>query len=86
MTPDTLDIIAQIGVNIFGLAAMFLIARKNKWGFVVGLASQPFWITSFVINRQWGLVCIAVLFTINWIYGIYEWFFKKEIKQQKIRE
>lgn len=37
-----LDIIAQAGVFIFGLIAIVLVAKKNKWGFVFGLLSQPF--------------------------------------------
>ncbi len=43
------DIIAQVGIVIFGAIAIILVAKKNKWGFVVGLLSQPFWfITSFI--------------------------------------
>lgn len=63
---------------LFGLPAIFLVARKNKWGFVLGLLSQPFFIITSAVNHQWGLFFMSFLYALNWIYGIYEWFFKKD--------
>jgi nicotinamide riboside transporter PnuC len=37
-----LDVIAQIGITILGVTTILLVAKKNKWGFVFGLLSQPF--------------------------------------------
>ncbi|MBD3248828.1 hypothetical protein GF336_02170 [Candidatus Woesearchaeota archaeon] len=71
-----LDTIAQFGLAIFGIAAITLVARKNKWGFVVGLISQPFFFITAVINRQWGLFVLSTIYTFSWIYGIYNWFYK----------
>ena len=76
----SLDFIANIGIAILGLIAIILVARKNKWGFVVGLASQPFWLLTSFLNKQWGVFFLSVVYTGVWIYGIYEWFYKKEIK------
>ncbi len=73
-----LDLISQIGLTIFGVAAIFLVAKKNKWGFVVGLFSQPFFFITSVINKQWGLFILSILYTFSWMFGIYEWFFKKK--------
>ena len=71
------DIISQVGVAIFGISAIILVSKKNKWGFVLGLLSQPFWyITSFT-NKQWGIFFLSIVYTGSWILGIYEWFFKK---------
>ncbi|MCX6799315.1 MAG: NUDIX domain-containing protein [Candidatus Diapherotrites archaeon] len=39
-----IETIAQVGITILSPWAMLLVARKNKWGFVVGLLSQPFWL------------------------------------------
>ena len=76
------DAIAQFGVFILGTSAIILIAKKNKWGFVVGLLSQPFWFITSIQNRQWGVVLVSVVYTCSWIFGIYEWFYKdKKIKQ-----
>ena len=72
-----LDTIAQIGVSTFGITAIILVARKNKWGFVFGLLSQPFWFITSILNRQWGVLFLSIIYTGTWIYGIYEWFYKK---------
>ncbi len=72
----TLDQISQIGIAILGLSATFLVARKNKWGFVLGLASEPFWILTAYYNHQWGIQLLNVVYVCTWSYGIYVWFFK----------
>ena len=76
-----LDTIAQFGIAIFGIAAIILVARKNKWGFVFGLLSQPFFYITSYINKQWGLFTLSLIYTGSWIYGIYMWFFKKPKKK-----
>lgn len=74
----TLDTIAQMGITIFGVSAIILVARKNKWGFVLGLASQPFWLITSYINKQWGVLLLSVVYVGSWAYGVYEWFFKNK--------
>lgn len=71
------DTIAQIGIFIFGVLGIILVARKNKWGFVFGLLSQPFWYITSIQNKQWGIVMVSVVYTFSWAYGVYEWFWKK---------
>lgn len=74
---QTLDLISQIGLAIFSLSAIILVAKKNKWGFVLGFISQPFWIITSLINKQWGVLLLSIVYIGSWGYGIYEWFFKK---------
>jgi nicotinamide riboside transporter PnuC len=69
------DTISQIGVSIFGITAIVLVAKKNKWGFVFGLASQPFWFITSFINQQWGVLLLCFMYTATWLYGVDEWFF-----------
>lgn len=76
------DNISQIAITILSATAIILVAKKNKWGFVLGLASQPFWFVTSLINQQWGVFIVSIIFTGSWMLGIYEWFFKKE----KIKE
>jgi nicotinamide riboside transporter PnuC len=71
------DIIAQIGVFIFGVLGIFLVARKNKWGFVFGLLAQPFWLITSYTHGQWGVFLVTIFYTGSWFYGIYVWFGKK---------
>lgn len=73
-----LDALSQVGVAFFGIIAIILVSRKNKWGFVFGLASQPFWFITSYCNKQWGVFLLTIIYTLTWAYGIYEWFRKKE--------
>ena len=73
-----LDTIAQVGLAVLGITAIILVARKNKWGFVFGLLSQPFFFITSYINGQWGLFLLNIVYTISWAYGIYNWFKKKK--------
>ena len=70
------DQISQICIFIFGIVAIVLVARKNKWGFVFGAVSQPFWFITSFINKQWGIFFVSFAYAVSWIYGIYKWFFK----------
>jgi len=73
----TWDGISQIIIFFFGISAIILIDRKNKWGFVIGLASQPFWLITSYINHQSGVFLLSIVYTFAWMYGIYRWFYKK---------
>ena len=77
-----LDNISQVVIFILGTAAIILVARKNKWGFVAGLVSQPFWYITAYINHQWGVFFVSFIYTVSWSYGIYEWFFKDKNKKE----
>jgi hypothetical protein len=48
------DLISQIAIFILGAGSIILVAKKNKWGFVLGLASQPFWFITAIVNHQGG--------------------------------
>lgn len=69
-----LDFISQIIIPISGVSAIFLIARKNKYGFLVGLLGQPFWLYSSFHNKQWGIFVASIIYTLNFSYGCYLWF------------
>lgn len=72
-----LDEISQIAIFTFGILSIILIARKNKYGLVFGLLSEPFWFITTYINKQWGVFLVAIIYTLSYIYGIYNWFKKK---------
>lgn len=77
----TLDTIAQAGVFVSGVTAILLVARKNKWGFVVGLISQPFWFYTTYYHKQWGIFALNFAYLGTWLYGYYEWFYGKDSKR-----
>jgi hypothetical protein len=65
-----LDIVANVGMAVFGLLAMLLISFGNPWGFVIGLCSQPFFFMCSILHRQWGLFVLNIAYTITWIIGV----------------
>ncbi|MDD4902522.1 MAG: nicotinamide mononucleotide transporter [Patescibacteria group bacterium] len=70
------DNISQAVIFVFGVLSIFLVAKKNKWGFVCGLLTQPFWFITTFINHQWPIFFLNFLYTATWIFGVYEWFYK----------
>lgn len=76
--PDawTLDVIAEVGITVFGLAAIILVSVKSRWGFVCGLASQPFWFVMLYTDEKWLVLGLSCVYTVSWIVGIYVWFFR----------
>lgn len=78
-----IEIISQVAIFILGALAIILVARKNKWGFVFGLLSQPFWYYTTYINHQWGIFLMNFIYTGSWAYGLYNWFWGKDIKEEK---
>ena len=61
-----LEAFIQTGIVILSCISAWLISSKgswNKWGFVVGLASEPFWFYTTYTHEQWGLFAICFFFT-----------------------
>ncbi len=75
------DTLSQGSIFVLGALSVFLIARKNKWGFVLGLLSQPFWYVTAYLHEQWGIFLVSFVYTASWAYGIYEWFFREGKKK-----
>ncbi len=69
-----MEVASQV-VLFVGAFSVFLIGNGNPWGFVVGMAQQPFWYYTAINNRQWGLLGASVVYTAAWINGIYQNFF-----------
>lgn len=68
-----LDQLAQIAIVLLSPIAIYLLAESGptaRWGFVVGLCSQPFWIYATAKARQLGMFAISLLYLVIWIRGI----------------
>lgn len=77
---ELIEFISEAGLFIFTALAVFYVGRKNKWGFVFGLISQPFWYVSALINGLWGVMLLNFVMSANWIYGFYNWWIKDRKK------
>ena len=70
--------IAQLAILILSGSAIALIACRNprmsRWGWIVGLAGQPFWIWETVRTGQWGMLLLSVWFGVHYARGAwYAW-------------
>ncbi len=75
---DMLDLLSQSVITVGGLAAILLVSRNNRWGFVVGFLQQPFWFVTTILNHQWGMFILSLAYSLTWTYGVYRNFWKRE--------
>lgn len=72
---EILDIGSQIVITCTGFFSLYLMAsqsaRTRMWGGVVGLAGEPFWLTTAIINHQWGVIILCFVFGYNWARVVY---------------
>ena len=77
-----MDIISQIGIALFGASAIWFVGRTEKWkrwGYILGMCSQPFWIYTCFHNRQWGILILTIFYTYSWGQGIYNYWLKRHL-------
>ena len=65
-----IDLIANIGLTICGLTAVYLAASQDRkmrmWAGIMGLAGEPFWLTTAILNKQIGIVVLAFVYAYGW--------------------
>lgn len=79
-------LIVQILIFILSASAIWFVGRKEKWsriGYILGLCSQPFWFYSTIVTEQWGMLCLTIFYTYSWVQGIYNYYIKKDISNEK---
>jgi hypothetical protein len=68
--------IIQACILILGGAAIWMVGRRDlrvrRWGYVVGLISQPFWIYAAYQAGQWGVATLSMFYCYAWLDGIIE--------------
>lgn len=76
----TLHHTVQLILAILGIATAVLTASKNRWWIVTSLCSQPLWLYSAYIAKQWGMVILCLVYTTSTIYAIKFWWKEKNIQ------
>ncbi|MDY6970242.1 MAG: hypothetical protein SVR08_16535 [Spirochaetota bacterium] len=74
-----MDNISQIGIVVFGCSAIWLVGRKehwSRWGYIIGLISQPFWFYTSIKSQQWGIVLVSCWYTYAWCQGLWNYWIK----------
>lgn len=85
---ELIDIICQTFIVFFGCGAIWLVSRKEtwrRWGYILGLMSQPFWFVETIQYQQWGMLLLSCWYTYSWGQGIYNYWIKEE-REKKERE
>jgi hypothetical protein len=57
-------------LTLTAASAYCLTHKKVKLGCILGLASQPFWMFTTVMNEQWGIFACAWFYTWTYIDGM----------------
>jgi len=71
-----IDHLLQLAIVLLSGAALWMITSADpatmRRGFIIGLASQPFWIAATWrgLPRQWGMFIVALAYTLLWVRGI----------------
>ena len=71
--------ISQIAIMIFGASAIWFVSRKEdwkRWGYILGMCGQPFWIWTTIENAQWGIMIMTLFYTFSWGKGIWNYWVK----------
>lgn len=74
-----IDDISQVWLALCGLLSIYFIGRTDRLmrlGCVFGLLAEPAWLYTSIVNRQWGIVVLAVVYTVGWIRATYNHFGK----------
>ena len=70
---DRIDSWLQIGIAVLSIVSMFLLAMLepwNRWGYVVGLAGQPFWFIATWRAQQYGMLVVSTFYTAALVLGV----------------
>jgi hypothetical protein len=75
------DHISQVMIGVFGILSIWFIGsrteHKRKYGWVLGLMSQPFWLYTSVAHDQWGILIVNIGYTFVWGHGVFNYWFRK---------
>lgn len=67
--------IDQLAIMLTGVISAWALnspsIRARRWGCIIGLLGQPFWLWSTVTNGQWGMACVTVGYTAAFLRGIW---------------
>lgn len=64
--------IAQSAILIFSAVGIWLLSCRDagRWGWIVGLGAQPFWLWETFHAAQWGMFANAMVFTAIYARGM----------------
>jgi len=67
--------LVQLGILVFGCSSIWIVGRPEHWrrfGYILGLLSQPFWFYMAIKTGQWGVFTLSLFYSYSWAQGV--WF------------
>jgi hypothetical protein len=67
--------LVQLGILVFGCSSIWILGRPESWrrfGYLLGLLSQPFWLYMSIKTGQWGVFILSLFYAYSWAQGV--WF------------
>lgn len=61
-------------LSITVVLTMYLLGRKNKWGWVISAINSILWIYYAITIQQYGLIPSSVVLGVNAVISGYQWF------------
>ena len=76
--------IDQIGVVALGVSAFFCLgfkdAKVRRWGYLLALASEVFWVWTCIVHGQWLILATVPFYVAAFGWGaVNHWIIKKGI-------
>ena len=71
----TIETLTQIGIPVLSGSGIWLVGRPEpwkRWGYILGLAAQPFWLYVSFTPKMWGVLLVTLFCTYGWAQGV--WF------------
>ncbi len=66
------DFVQAMILMLSAITAYLLASGKGsvrRWGYVVGIVGEPFWLYASWVTGQWGVVILALWWTVQYIRG-----------------
>ena len=76
----------QLLILVLSASSIWLVTREEewrKWGYIVGLAAQPFWAYASYTTSQWGMLALTAFYFYSWSQGIYNHFIKPNSRKNE---
>lgn len=68
---------------VIGVAGIYFVGRKDKWGWNVLLFNEALWITYAIITKQYGFIVSALAYAAVYIRSYIHWS-KEPVNELKI--
>lgn len=58
---------------VIGVAGIYFVGRKDKWGWNVLLFNEALWITYAIITKQYGFIVSALAYAVVYVKSYIHW-------------